>query len=239
MVHRGIKQWIRHGSNNGFEYDLAAITGLGESCSRYERRADDATRDASDWLKCEFLQKRIGQQFSGIVSGVTSFGLFVQLEELMIDGLVHITSLKRDYYHFDAVRHRLVGESSNRSYQLGDRLEIQIMGVNMEEKKIDFDLVANLGDDDVKPKKGKKVKKSADKPSAKAKKGKKSTSKETNKSEAKVTAKKAAKKSTKKPTRKIVKKTAPKLVQESTQQAKVKPKAKAKPKASKKPKSEQ
>jgi len=239
LVHRGIKQWIRHGSNNGFEYDLAAITGLGESCSRYERRADDATRDASDWLKCEFLQKRIGQQFSGIVSGVTSFGLFVQLEELMIDGLVHITSLKRDYYHFDAVRHRLVGESSNRSYQLGDRLEIQIMGVNMEEKKIDFDLVANLGDDDVKPKKGKKVKKSADKPSAKAKKGKKSTSKETNKSEAKVTAKKAAKKSTKKPTRKIVKKTAPKLVQESTQKAKVKPKAKAKPKASKKPKSEQ
>ena len=167
LVHRGIKQWIRQGNNNGFEYDLAAITSLGESCSRYERRADDATRDASDWLKCEFLQKRIGQQFSGIVSGVTSFGLFVQLEELLIDGLVHITSLKRDYYHFDPVRHRLVGESSNRSYQLGDRLQIEIVRVDMEEKKIDFGLIASLSDGDEKRKKNKKTKNSKSKSNAK------------------------------------------------------------------------
>jgi ribonuclease R len=238
LVHRGIKQWIRHGSNEGFEYDLAAITSLGESCSSYERRADDATRDASDWLKCEFLQKRIGQQFSGIVSGVTSFGLFVQLEELMIDGLVHITSLKRDYYHFDPVRHRLVGESSNRSYQLGDRLEIQIMGVNMEEKKIDFDLVANLGDDDAKPKKGKKVKKSGDQYAVKDKRAKNSK-----KSNVKGTDKKPAKKLAKKPARKIKKKTTSESIQTTTKlpakkvAAKVKPKTK--PKASQKPKAEQ
>jgi ribonuclease R len=211
---------------------------LGESCSSYERRADDATRDASDWLKCEFLQKRIGQQFSGIVSGVTSFGLFVQLEELMIDGLVHITSLKRDYYHFDPVRHRLVGESSNRSYQLGDRLEIQIMGVNMEEKKIDFDLVANLGDDDAKPKKGKKVKKSGDQYAVKDKRAKNSK-----KSNVKGTDKKPAKKLAKKPARKIKKKTTSESIQTTTKlpakkvAAKVKPKTK--PKASQKPKAEQ
>ena len=236
LVHRGIKQWIYQGSNNGFEYDLAAMTSLGESCSRYERRADDATRDASDWLKCEFLQKRIGQQYSGIVSGVTSFGLFVQLEELMIDGLVHITSLKRDYYRYDAVRHRLVGESSNRSYQLGDRLDIQIMGVNMEEKKIDFDLVANLGDDDgdVKPKKKKKVKKSGDKPAANAKKGRKPAQAE-DKDTANATAKKAPKKSAKKPARKIVKKIAQESDQSSTQEAGAKAKPKSTPKASKKP----
>ena len=236
LVHRGIKQWIYQGSNNGFEYDLAAMTSLGESCSRYERRADDATRDASDWLKCEFLQKRIGQQYSGIVSGVTSFGLFVQLEELTIDGLVHITSLKRDYYRYDAVRHRLVGESSNRSYQLGDRLDIQIMGVNMEEKKIDFDLVANLGDDDgnVKPKKKKKIKKSGDKPAANTKKGKKPAQAE-GKDTANATVKKAPKKSAKKPARKIVKKIAQESHQSSTQEAGAKAKPKSTPKASKKP----
>ena len=163
LVHRGIKHWIRHGNNKGFEYDLPAMTGLGELCSRYERRADDAVRDACDWLKCEFLQKHIGQQFSGIVSGVTSFGMFVQLDELMIDGLVHITSLKRDYYHFDPVRHRLVGEASNRSYQLGDRLQIEILRVDMEEKKIDFGLISGLNEGGGKrnsKKEGKKAKQS-------------------------------------------------------------------------------
>lgn len=238
LVHRGIKQWIRHGSNNGFEYDLAAVTGLGESCSRYERRADDATRDASDWLKCEFLQKRIGQQFSGIVSGVTSFGLFVQLEELMIDGLVHITSLKRDYYHFDAVRHRLVGESSNRSYQLGDRLQIEIVGVNMEEKKIDFDLITSLSDGDVKRKKNRKVKKSGDKPASKGKKAKKPAKTE-GKTADKNPSKKITKKPTKKPARKITRKTASKSTQDPVQQSGAKAKSNAKPKTSKKSKAEQ
>jgi len=165
---------------------------------------------------------------------VTSFGLFVQLEELMIDGLVHITSLKRDYYHFDPVRHRLVGESSNRSYQLGDRLEIQIMGVNMEEKKIDFDLVANLGDDSVKPKKGKKVKKSGDKYAGKTKKAKKSAQ-----SDDKGMDKKPAKKIAKKPARKIKKKTASESIQTTTKPPVKKTEANVKPKARKKPKTSQ
>ncbi len=144
LVHRAIKHWIKQGNNQGYGYQLSEMTALGESCSRNERRADDATRDAADWLKCEFLQKHIGKQFSGIVSGVTSFGLFVQIDDLLIDGLVHVTSLKRDYYHFDAAHHRLVGELTNRSYQLGDRLQIEVIRVDMEGRKIDFDLVATL-----------------------------------------------------------------------------------------------
>jgi ribonuclease R len=159
LVHRGIKHWIRQGNQSDFAYDLAAMTSLGESCSRYERRADDASRDAADWLKCEYLQKHIGKQFHGIVTSVTSFGLFVQLEDLLIDGLVHVTALKRDYYHFDPVRHQLVGEMTNRSYQLGDRLLVEVARVDMEDRKIDFDLIASLDERDIKRKKNKKGKK--------------------------------------------------------------------------------
>ena len=143
LVHRAIKHWITHQNVAGYDYDLAKMTALGELCSRYERRADDATRDAADWLKCEFLQKQIGQQYDGIVSAVTNFGLFVQLDDLMIDGLVHVTALKRDYYQFDPAHHRLVGELTGRSYRLGDRLQVVVARVNMEDRKIDFDLVGS------------------------------------------------------------------------------------------------
>jgi len=143
LVHRAIKHWITHQQAGGYHFDLARMTELGEMCSRNERRADDATRDASDWLKCEFLQKHIGRQYSGIVSAVTNFGLFVQLDELLIDGLVHVTALQRDYYQFDPAHHRLVGELTGRSYRLGDRLQVKVARVNMEDRKIDFDLVGN------------------------------------------------------------------------------------------------
>ena len=159
LVHRGIKHWIRQGNNNNFNYDLAHMTSLGESCSRFERRADDASRDAADWLKCEYLLKHIGQQFHGIVTSVTSFGLFVQLEDLLIDGLVHVTALKRDYYQFDPVRHQLVGEMTNRRYQLGDRLKVEVVRVDMEDRKIDFDLVASLSEREDKQSKSAKGKK--------------------------------------------------------------------------------
>ncbi|MBT8436220.1 MAG: ribonuclease R [Gammaproteobacteria bacterium] len=140
LVHRAIKHWINNKDASDFDYDLAQMTALGESCSRNERRADDATRDAADWLKCEFLQKHIGKQYSGIVTGVTNFGLFVQLDDLLIDGLVHVTALKRDYYQFDPAHHRLVGELTGRSYRLGDRLQVEVARVNLEDRKIDFDL---------------------------------------------------------------------------------------------------
>ena len=141
LVHRAIKHWLRQAKLEEYPYDMAQMQALGESCSLYERRAEDATRDAADWLKCEFLQKHIGNQYSGIVSGVTNFGLFVQLDDLLIDGLVHVTSLKRDYYQFDPARHCLVGESSGRAYSLGDRLLVEVARVDMEDRKIDFDLV--------------------------------------------------------------------------------------------------
>ncbi len=164
LVHRAIKHWLKHQQKSGYSYELSQMAILGESCSRFERRADDATRDAADWLKCEFLQKHIGKQFDGIVTGVTSFGLFVQLDELLIDGLVHVTSLKRDYYHFDAAHHRLVGESSNRKYQLGDRLRVEVARVNLEDRKIDFDLISSLDETHINPgKKSRTRKKSAKK----------------------------------------------------------------------------
>lgn len=143
MVHRGIRHFLQTAGKSSFEFDLNAMTALGESCSQFERRADYATRDAADWLKCEFLQKHVGKQYKGIVTTVTSFGMFVQLEELMIDGLVHVTSLKRDYYQFDSVHHRLIGEKTGRVYQLGDQVTVEVVRVDMEERKIDFDLISS------------------------------------------------------------------------------------------------
>jgi ribonuclease R len=179
LVHRAIKYWLAHQSAAGFDYDLAQMTALGESCSRYERRAEDATRDAADWLKCEFLQKHIGQQYSGTVAAVTNFGLFVQLDKLLIDGLVHVTSLKRDYYQFDRAHHRLVGERTGRCYQLGDRLEVVVVRVDMEERKIDFDLA---GKDLAKSDPGAKQKGREDKSRQKDKKRKKDKSSKNDKS---------------------------------------------------------
>ena len=143
LVHRGIRHQLRFGSTRPFDYDLNAMTALGESCSEYERRADMATRDAGDWLKCEFLQKHVGKQYEGIVTTVTSFGMFVQLNDLLIDGLVHVTSLKRDYYQFDAAHHRLVGEKTGRVYRLGDQVTVQVIRVDMEDRKIDFDIISS------------------------------------------------------------------------------------------------
>ena len=181
LVHRGIRHVLQTQNQQAFAYDVNAMTALGESCSRFERRAEDATREAADWLKCEYLQKHVGQQFSGIVTSVTSFGMFVQLEDLMIDGLVHVTSLKRDYYQFDAVHHRLIGESSGRVYQLGDQVEVQVARVDMDERKIDFDLIssshARFIGKDVKSSRGKRKKPSRDYPAGKSRKSRDKTGK--------------------------------------------------------------
>ncbi len=96
----------------------ASWAELGVHCSLTERRADDATRDVENWLKCYFMQDQVGETFDGTISGVTSFGIFVTLDGLNIDGLVHVTELGRDYFHFDAARHALIGERSGRVFQL-------------------------------------------------------------------------------------------------------------------------
>ncbi len=116
------------------------LTVLGEHCSMTERRADDATRDAISWLKCEYMLDKVGDVFSGIVSAVTAFGLFVQLDESFVEGLIHVTGLPEDYYHFDPVRHRMVGRRTHQEYCLGQRLEVAVARVSLDDRKIDFTL---------------------------------------------------------------------------------------------------
>jgi len=128
-----------------YPYSNAQILEAGEQCSLTERRADEATRDVNSWLKCEYLSGRIGESFDGVVSAVTGFGLFVELQEVFIEGLVHITSLPQDYYHFEAAQHRLVGERSHKIFRLGDPLRVKVSRVDLDERKIDFELL------DVKP----------------------------------------------------------------------------------------
>ncbi len=170
LVHRAIKHCLHGGTRSNFDYSDSNMDALGESCSRFERRAEEATRDAADWLKCDFLRKHVGNRYLGTVSAVTSFGLFVQLDDLLIDGLVHVTSLKRDYYHFDPAHHRLVGELTNINYRLGDRLEVEVVGVNMDERKIDFDLVRSLSaKSEERPKKAKSKPGKHSKPGGKGK----------------------------------------------------------------------
>ncbi|KTT03442.1 exoribonuclease R, partial [Pseudomonas oryzihabitans] len=118
---------------------------LGEQCSMTERRADEATRDVSNWLKCEFMKDRVGETYAGVITAVTGFGLFVELSEVFVEGLVHVTALPDDYYHFDSVHHRLSGERSGRSYRLGDPLEVVVARVDLDERKIDFVLPASAG----------------------------------------------------------------------------------------------
>jgi ribonuclease R len=117
---------------------------LGASCSMAERRAEDASRDVVQRLKCEYMKDKIGEIFFGTVSSVTGFGLFVELDEIYIEGLVHVTALPNDYYHFDSIGHQLVGEQSKTTFRLGNRLKVALARVDVDEKKIDFELVELL-----------------------------------------------------------------------------------------------
>ena len=111
---------------------------LGEHTSRTERRADEATRDVAEQLKCIFLKDHVGDTFDVIVSSVVAFGLFVRVPELHVDGLVHVTALPRDYYHRDPTGTVLAGERSGNKYRLTDRLRVRLAAVNVDERKIDF-----------------------------------------------------------------------------------------------------
>ena len=106
-----------------------------------ERRADDATRDVHLWLKCEYLRHHIGDEFAGVVASVTRFGIFVELTDIYMEGLVHISALPSDYYHFDQASQRLVGEHTRQTYQLGDAVRVQVARVDLDDRKIDLELV--------------------------------------------------------------------------------------------------
>ncbi len=113
---------------------------LGTHCSANERRADEASRDVEAWLKCYFMKNRLGEEYSGTITGVTQFGLFVQLDDMFVEGLVHITDLGADYFQFDEARHELRGERSGKRYQLTDKIRVQVSRVDMDARKIDLAL---------------------------------------------------------------------------------------------------
>jgi ribonuclease R len=140
LVHRAIRHILRQGKAGGYHYATGDMERLGAVCSAHERRAEDATREVEAWLKCRFMEDKVGEEFDGVVTGVTNFGLFVQLTELMIDGLVHVTNLVNDYYHFDSGSQSLVGERSGKRYTLSDKLRIVVSKVDLETKRIDFRL---------------------------------------------------------------------------------------------------
>ena len=136
LIHRAIKAVL-----NGDRYKAGDWSQLGEHCSMTERRADDATRDVTNWLKCFYMQDKIGEVFEGTVAAVTSFGLFVALDGVYVEGLVHVTELGNDYFHFDKARHEMTGERTAVRYRLGDRLTIKVVRVDLETAKIDFTLI--------------------------------------------------------------------------------------------------
>jgi len=138
IVHRIIKHILAGGTAADLDYSKPELQQIGEHCSGTERRADEATRDAEDWLKCEYMRDKIGEEYDGTITSVQGFGIFVELDGVYVDGLVHITALDNDYYHFDPVGHRLTGERTGQVYRLGDRLRVKVAAVNLEDRKIDF-----------------------------------------------------------------------------------------------------
>mgnify|MGYP000849082225 CR=1 FL=1 len=141
LVHRAIRHILKEKNNKKWPYSHEEMIQHGDHCSMTSRRADEATRDVSDWLKCEYMQERVGEVHQGVISGVTSFGLFVELSDIYIEGLVHITALKNDYYQFDATGHRLMGERTRKTYRLADKVQVKVVRVNLDDKKIDLEIV--------------------------------------------------------------------------------------------------
>lgn len=138
LVHRTLKRMLRDATPL---YEGVELERLGAHCSMTERRADDATRDVIRWLKTEYMMDRVGEEFDAIISGVTNFGVFVELAEIYVDGLVHITALGNDYYHFDAAKQRLIGEHTHKTYRLGDAIRVRLMRADLDETKLDFEPV--------------------------------------------------------------------------------------------------
>jgi len=145
LVHRAIRHVLSGKRPAAFRYSHDDMMLLGENCSMTERRADEATRDVVDWLKCEYMLDKVSEEFDGIITSVTGFGLFIELADIYVEGLVHVTGLQNDYYHFDPAHHRLVGERTRRIYRLGDKLRVRVVRVDLDERKIDFELVLEEG----------------------------------------------------------------------------------------------
>jgi len=136
IVHRAIKDKLKRK-----ELRVKDLDGIAKQCSTTERRADEASRDVEDWLKCYFMKDRLGEVFSGTISSVTGFGVFVSLDEIYIEGLIHVTDLGNDYYVFNKSKHALIGEKSGKSFGMGDRVKIKVAKIDMELSRIDLILI--------------------------------------------------------------------------------------------------
>jgi ribonuclease R len=136
LIHRGIKSALA-----ARRYEPGDWSDIGLHCSATERRADEATREVEAWLKCFYMQDRIGEEFEGSISAVVPFGIFVALDNVFVEGLVHVSELGQDYFHFDEKAHAMVGERIGKRYRLSDRVRVQLVRVDMDQNKIDFRLV--------------------------------------------------------------------------------------------------
>ncbi|KMT66153.1 ribonuclease R [Catenovulum maritimum] len=179
ILHRAIKsilcsQKMMKGDNGEYTYDEKQMNDLGVHTSIAERRADEATRDVANWLKCEYMQDHVGSEFEGVISAVTSFGFFVRINDLHVEGLVHVSSLQSDFYIYDAKRHLLIGEQKRKVYKLGDEIAIKVSAVNLEDKKIDFLLAGQDASPTGKGNKGRKDRKENSRSRDKNSKGKES-----------------------------------------------------------------
>lgn len=159
LVHRAIRSLIRSKAANDhvkkvtgagviarkriYPYVMEDVIAQGIHCSMAERRADEATRDVTAWLKCEYLQDHIGETFTGTISGVAQFGIFVELQDMFVEGLVHVTSLDSDYFNFDKAQQRLVGERTRKVYSLGGEVKVTVAAVDLEQRKVDLLLVGS------------------------------------------------------------------------------------------------
>ncbi|MEM9100866.1 MAG: ribonuclease R [Pseudomonadota bacterium] len=199
IVHRTIKKILskitrkRSGLEGRWAGEYAQLDAIGEHCSFTERRAEEATRDVSDWLKCEFMMDKVGQHYTGKVTSVTSFGLFVRLDTLYIEGLIHITQLTNDYYHFDAAKMVLIGENTRLRFGLGDTLDIIVSRVDLETRQIDFELTGLSSSKPLSRKKSKSQKISSEKKLPKSE-NKKDKTKKKKKPEKNVSKRKKARK---------------------------------------------
>ena len=144
VAHRAIRHLLRRGRPGDFDpAPGTSLPLLGDHCSMTERRADDATRDAIAWLKCEFMLDKLGQDFDATITGVAAFGVFATLDDIFVEGLVHVSALGADYFHFDPVRHELKGERSRQSFRLSDRMRVRVTKVDLDERRVDFEPVGN------------------------------------------------------------------------------------------------
>ena len=146
LLHRALKHRLRQRPKGEYPYSGKRMTELGRECSWLERRAEEASREVDERLKCQYMQRHVGETFEGVITGVTGFGAFVEIPEMGVSGLVHITSLPNDYYHFDPVRRVLTGERRGLRFRLADPVEVEVMSVSVDERKIDFRIAGEGGD---------------------------------------------------------------------------------------------